>query len=59
MNAAWVGYSFFPMPQARRLAADFPRATLVPVPGAKTWIPVDSPAAVADVIAGFMPAQVP
>jgi pimeloyl-ACP methyl ester carboxylesterase len=38
---------FFPMPHARRLAADFPHATLVTVPGARTWVPVDNPAAVA------------
>jgi pimeloyl-ACP methyl ester carboxylesterase len=47
---------FFPMTHARRLASDFPRATLVPVPGAKTWVPVDDPAAVASAIAGFVPA---
>jgi pimeloyl-ACP methyl ester carboxylesterase len=47
---------FFPMEHARRLAADFPRATLVPVPGARTWVPVDNPAAVADAIASFAPA---
>ena len=46
---------FFPMTQARRLASDFPRATLVPVPGAKTWVPVDDPAAVADAIVNFVP----
>jgi pimeloyl-ACP methyl ester carboxylesterase len=50
---------FFPMSHARRLAADFPRATLVSVPGAKTWVPVDNPAAVAGAIAEFVPAQVP
>jgi pimeloyl-ACP methyl ester carboxylesterase len=50
---------FFPLPHARRLAADFPNATLVPVPAAKTWVPVDNPAAVADAIAGFVPARVP
>jgi pimeloyl-ACP methyl ester carboxylesterase len=50
---------FFPMTNARRLAADFPHATLVPVPGAKTWVPVDNPATVAGAIAGFVPAQVP
>jgi pimeloyl-ACP methyl ester carboxylesterase len=49
---------FFPMEHARRLAADFPRATLVPVPGAKTWVPVDNPAAVADAVADFVPAQI-
>ena len=47
---------FFPIAQARRLASDFPRATLVPVPGAKTWVPVDNPAAVADAIVSFVPA---
>ena len=50
---------FFPLPQARRLAADFPHATLVSVPGAGTWVPVDNPAAVAGAIAEFVPAQVP
>jgi pimeloyl-ACP methyl ester carboxylesterase len=50
---------FFPMTGAQRLASDFPRATLVPVPGAKTWVPVDNPAAVADAIARFVPAPVP
>jgi pimeloyl-ACP methyl ester carboxylesterase len=50
---------FFPMSHARRLASDFPRATLVSVPGAKTWVPVDNPAAVAGAIAEFVPAQVP
>ena len=47
---------FFPIQHARRLAADFPRATLVPVPGARTWVPVDNPAAVADAIVSFVPA---
>ncbi|HUA28804.1 MAG TPA: alpha/beta hydrolase [Streptosporangiaceae bacterium] len=46
---------FFPMTGAQRLASDFPHATLVTVPGAKTWIPVDKPAAVADAIAQFVP----
>jgi pimeloyl-ACP methyl ester carboxylesterase len=50
---------FFPMPHARRLASDFPCATLVPVPGAKTWVPVDNPAAVAHAIAEFVPTQMP
>jgi pimeloyl-ACP methyl ester carboxylesterase len=49
----------FPMAQARRLASEFPRATLVPVPGAKTWVPVDNPGAVAGAIAEFVPARVP
>jgi pimeloyl-ACP methyl ester carboxylesterase len=47
---------FFPVAQAQRLASDFPSATLVPVPGAKTWVPVDNPVAVADAILGFVPA---
>jgi pimeloyl-ACP methyl ester carboxylesterase len=47
---------FFPIQHARRLADDFPRATLVPVPGARTWVPVDNPAAVADAIVSFVPA---
>jgi pimeloyl-ACP methyl ester carboxylesterase len=50
---------FFPMTGAQRLASDFPHATLVPVPGAKTWVPVDSPAAVADAIVTFVPTPVP
>jgi pimeloyl-ACP methyl ester carboxylesterase len=50
---------FFPMTDAQRLASEFPRATLVSVPGAKTWVPVDSPAAVADAIAEFVPTPVP
>ena len=50
---------FFPMAYARRLASDFPRATLVCVPGAKTWVPVDSPAVVAGAIGSFVPTTVP
>jgi pimeloyl-ACP methyl ester carboxylesterase len=50
---------FFPMAHARRLASDFPRATLVSVPGAKTWVPVDDPAAVSGAIAQFVPVTVP
>jgi pimeloyl-ACP methyl ester carboxylesterase len=47
---------FFPMEHAQRLASDFPRATLHTVRGAKTWVPIDNPAAVADAIAAFVPA---
>jgi pimeloyl-ACP methyl ester carboxylesterase len=50
---------FFPMAHARRLASDFPRATLVGVPGAKTWVPIDDPAAVSGAIAQFVPVPVP
>jgi pimeloyl-ACP methyl ester carboxylesterase len=46
---------FFPLADAQRLAVEFPDATLVPVPGAKTWVPVDAPAAVAGAIAEFVP----
>ncbi len=44
---------FFPMAHAQRLADDFPSATLVSVHGAKTWVPVDNSAAVADAIGHF------
>jgi pimeloyl-ACP methyl ester carboxylesterase len=50
---------FFPMAHARRLASDFPHATLVSVPGAKTWVPIDNPAAVTDAIAEFVPTPTP
>jgi pimeloyl-ACP methyl ester carboxylesterase len=49
---------FFPLADAERLAADFPDAELVVVPGAKTWVPVDNPEVVADAIATFAPTAV-
>jgi pimeloyl-ACP methyl ester carboxylesterase len=49
---------FFALDDARRLAADFPDATLRPVPGAKTWVPVDAPSAVTDAILSFVPTPV-
>ena len=49
---------FFPMSDAQRLASEFPSATLVSVPGAKTWVPIDSPVAVADAIVNFVPTPV-
>ena len=49
---------FFPMAHAHRLASEFPQATLVSVPGAKTWVPIDNPAAVADGIASHVPVAV-
>jgi pimeloyl-ACP methyl ester carboxylesterase len=49
---------FFPTDYARRLASDFPNATLVTVPGAGTWVPVDNPDAVAGAIAKFVPTPV-
>lgn len=41
---------------ACRLALEFPDAAVKFVPGAKTWVPVDDPAAVAAAIAAFAPA---
>jgi pimeloyl-ACP methyl ester carboxylesterase len=49
---------FFPITHARRLASEFPRATLVSVPGAKTWVPIDNPDAVIDAIDEFVPVPV-
>jgi pimeloyl-ACP methyl ester carboxylesterase len=49
---------FFPITHADRLASDFPSATLVRVPGAKTWVPIDDPVAVTEAIAEFVPAPV-
>jgi pimeloyl-ACP methyl ester carboxylesterase len=46
---------FFPISDARRLASEFPDATLFSVPEAKTWVPVDDPGAVADAIVEFVP----
>jgi pimeloyl-ACP methyl ester carboxylesterase len=46
---------FFPMGDAQRLASEFPCATLVPVPGAKTWVAIDNPVGVADAIVEFVP----
>lgn len=46
---------FFPFADAERLASDFPDATLVRAHGAKTWVPVDAPAAVAGAIGEFLP----
>lgn len=50
---------FFPATQAERLASEFPRATLITVPEAKTWVPIDSPRALATAIADFVPASTP
>ena len=46
---------FFPITAAQRLASEFPSATLAPVPGAKTWVPIDNPAAVANAMTKFVP----
>jgi pimeloyl-ACP methyl ester carboxylesterase len=50
---------FFSMLDAERLVSNFPDATLVSVPGAKTWVPIDNPDAVADAIGNFVPISVP
>jgi pimeloyl-ACP methyl ester carboxylesterase len=47
---------FFPIIDACRLVSEFPSATLVSVPGAKTWVPIDNPGAVTDAIIAFVPA---
>jgi len=47
---------FFPITDAQRLSSAFPDATLIQVPRAKTWVPVDNPVAVTDAIASFVPA---
>jgi pimeloyl-ACP methyl ester carboxylesterase len=47
---------FFPPAAARRLESAFPDATLVIVPGAKTWVPIDDPGAMAGAIGAFVPA---
>ncbi len=44
-----------PLSHAQRLASNFPCATLVSVPGAKTWVPIDNPTAVGEAIAEFVP----
>lgn len=46
---------FFPLAHAQRLASDFPHATLIPVLGAKAWVPIDNPSAVTDGIVKFVP----
>ncbi len=49
---------FFPMAHAHRLASAFPQARLISVPGAKTWVPIDNPDAVADGVASVVPVPV-
>jgi len=43
--------AFFPLELAERLVDAFPDASLTTVPGARTFVPMDHPAVVADVIA--------
>ncbi len=47
---------FFPIEDARRLAAAFGDAALVTVPGGKTFVPLDHPEAVAEAIGAFLAA---
>jgi pimeloyl-ACP methyl ester carboxylesterase len=49
---------FFPITHAHRLTSEFPRATLISIPGAKTWVPIDNPPAVTDAIVQFVPTPV-
>ncbi len=49
---------FFPITHAQRLASEFPSATLIPIRGAKTWVPIDKPVAVTDAIVKFVPTPV-
>jgi pimeloyl-ACP methyl ester carboxylesterase len=47
------GDRFFPIKYAQRLAADTPNARLVEIHDAKTFVPLDQPAQLADLIADF------
>jgi len=52
---AWGGDDrLFPLELARRLAAQFPNARLEVVPKARTFVPLDEPARLATLIAGFL-----
>jgi pimeloyl-ACP methyl ester carboxylesterase len=44
---------FFKLSHAERLAAAIPNSRIETIPDAKTFVPLDQPAAVADAIAGF------
>ena len=47
------GDRFFPIEYARRLAGEVPNARLVEIRDAKTFVPLDQPAQLADLIADF------
>ncbi len=47
------GDRFFPIKYARRLEREVPNAKLVEVQGSKTFVPLDQPARLADLIADF------
>jgi hypothetical protein len=42
---------FFPFDHAQRLANTFPNATVHRIAGARTWVPLDAPSELADIIA--------
>jgi pimeloyl-ACP methyl ester carboxylesterase len=46
---------FFPLKYAKRLANEVPNSTLVQIPNAKTFVPLDQPKQVAEEIANFVP----
>jgi pimeloyl-ACP methyl ester carboxylesterase len=51
---AWAADDrFFPVADAERLAGDFPNARLEVVPDARTFLPLDQPERLAELIAGF------
>jgi pimeloyl-ACP methyl ester carboxylesterase len=51
---AWApGDRFFPLKYAERLRDEVPNARLVEIRGAKTFVPLDQPARLADLIADF------
>jgi pimeloyl-ACP methyl ester carboxylesterase len=55
---AWApGDRFFPIKYAQRLAADTPNASLVEIPDAATFVPLDQPQRLADEIAAFAAAK--
>lgn len=52
---AWApGDRFFPISYAERLAAEMPNARIVRIPDAKTFVPLDQPARLAEEIATFV-----
>jgi pimeloyl-ACP methyl ester carboxylesterase len=52
---AWApGDRFFPISYAQRLERTIPDATLEQVEGAKTFVPLDQPGRLAELIAGFV-----
>jgi pimeloyl-ACP methyl ester carboxylesterase len=55
LRLLWApGDKFFPIKYAERLAGEVPDATIVQIPDAKTFVPLDQPQLVADEIAEFI-----